>query len=391
MPRPKESGKILASRVRPSVLLALGWYSAAMHRGIARYAGQAGWSLDINMVRSGHAPASWNGQGIICVLQMDEALDRLAENAKVPVVHIGNKDHPRIPRVVSDNAAVGRMAAEYFLQKGFKNFSFYLRTGSLGEKLRYEFYQQRINAAGFKVNRIDWLAHAKSLSPLEREVARTSWLGRQIAKLPKPTAIFAEYDDLAVEALNACREANIPVPEQAAVLGVDNDPLRCEFATVPLSSIDDDQELIGYEAAAMLDTLMQGQKPLDNPKLIAPRGVTTRLSTDILAVEHPLVAAALRKIWDHYTEPIGAKQIASEIPMSYRRLHDAFIQHVGHSIAGEIARKRIEHARKLLEETDKKMIEVAWLSGFTDHDRMGKVFRRILGVTPAAYRRRFKK
>jgi LacI family transcriptional regulator len=321
---------------------------------------------------------------------MDESLDRLVESARIPAVNIGNLPRPRIPRVSSDNDAVGVLAAEYFLQRGFKHFAFYYRSGSLGERARGEAFQRRIREAGWKMHRLDWAAYSKPLEEHEKQSHLISWLSRQIAALPKPVAVFSEYDDFAVEILNACESNRTLVPEQLAVLGVGDDPLRCEFAPVPLSSVDDDEELIGYEAASLLGRMMKKERTGTDPILVPPRGITTRLSTDILAVEHPLVASALRTIWDHYTERIGAKQIAATVPMSYRRLHDAFIKHIGHSLADEITRKRLEHAQKLLEETDKKVIEIAWLSGFTDHDRMGKVFRRVLGVTPASYRRRFK-
>ena len=375
---------------RPSVLLGLGWYATAIHKGIARYARQAGWILDIQMLRSGHASTHWDGDGIICSLRMDEALDRLVENAKVPVVNIGNLPHKRIPRVASDNTAVGVLAAEYFLQRGFKHFAFYFRSGSLGERERSEAFQQTIRKVGWKMHRLDWPLFSRSLPGREKESQLIPWLSRQLTSLPKPIAVFSEYDDFAVEVLNACDASRTPVPEQLAVLGVGDDPLRCEFAPVPLSSIDDDEEVIGYEAAALLGRMMNKERPPTEPILIPPRAITTRLSTDILAVEHPLVASALRTIWAHFTEQIGAKQIAATVPMSYRRLHDAFIKHIGHSIADEITRKRLEYAQKLLIETDKKTLEIAWLTGFTDHDRMGKVFRRVLGVTPASYRKRFK-
>ncbi len=390
---PKKSAPLKTAKrnlKRPTVLLGLGWYAAALHRGIARYAGQAGWILDIRMLRSGHPPAYWEGDGIICSLRMDSNLDRLAENASMPVVNVGNLVHPRIPHVSSDNAAVGRLAAEYFLQRGFKNFAFFYRSGSLGERARADAFRQRIREAGWRMHEMNWPVSSKTLSDQERDSRLIGWLSGQVASLPKPVAVFSEYDDFAVEVLNACKSGDSLVPEQVAVLGVGDDPLRCEFAPVPLSSIDDDEELIGYEAAALLGRLMKKERVPKDPILIAPRAVTTRLSTDILAVEHPLVASALRTIWDHYTEPIGAKQIAATVPMSYRRLHDAFVRYVGHSIPDEIARKRLELARKLLEESDKKTTEIAWLCGFTDHDRMGKVFKRVMDVTPTAYRRRFK-
>jgi LacI family transcriptional regulator len=217
----------------------------------------------------------------------------------------------------------------------------------------------------------------------------TDWLAKQIAAISKPVAIFSEFDDRALEVIYACVANNISVPGEAAVLGVDDDPLRCEFGPVPLSSIDDDQEMIGYKAAELLHSIMGGQPAPKDPILIPPRSVTTRTSTDILAVEHPLVTSALRIISEHYKEAISAKQVAANIPMSYRRLHDAFQRHVGHTMGAFITWKRLECAQRLLVDTRKKTSEIAVLSGFSNHDRMGKVFMRVLHVTPAAYRRRF--
>jgi LacI family transcriptional regulator len=117
---------IPARHVRRNVLLALNWYAPAIHRGIARYASGAGWSLDIRMLRSGVLPSSWQGSGILCVLGQSPLVDRVVLSAGVSAVNIGNQEHPLIPRVCSDNAAVGQMAAEYFLQRGFRHFAFFV-------------------------------------------------------------------------------------------------------------------------------------------------------------------------------------------------------------------------------------------------------------------------
>jgi LacI family transcriptional regulator len=375
--------KISSRPRRPVVLLALGWYAAAIHRGIARYAGKERWILDICMSRTRQFPHGWKGDGIICNLGLDAQMDRLVEEAKVPIVNIGNLSHPRIPRVTSDNAAVGRMAADYFLQRGFKHFAFYMRENTPGEQERMAAFRDRIQASGHRFYKIDCTATPQPPSNFSR------WLAKELSNLPKPIAILAEYDDRAIEVLDACVTGNIPVPEQIAVLGVSNDPLRCDFAPVPLSSIDDDEELIGYEAAALLGQLMKGKAPASKSIYILPKGVVNRQSTDILAVDHPLVASALRMIWEHYTEPINAKHVGAAIPMSSRRLHDAFLHHIGHSMADEITHKRLERAQNLLMETDKKLSEIASLSGFTSEERMSKVFKHVLGVTPGSYRRRF--
>jgi AraC-like DNA-binding protein len=200
--------------------------------------------------------------------------------------------------------------------------------------------------------------------------------------------VLAEYDDRAIEIVEGCREAGLQVPEEVAVLGVDNDEMRCEFAPVPISSVDDDQRSQGYEAGRLLDQLMQGKQPPDRT-LIKPRQVVTRVSTDILAIDHPKVAAALKLIWNHFREPLTAGDISDAIPMSGRRLHDAFLKHVGRTISQEIKRRRIQHAKSLLaEDPSAKLEAVATQSGFSSGDRMTKTFVAITGETPSAYRKR---
>lgn len=147
----------------------------------------------------------------------------------------------------------------------------------------------------------------------------------------------------------------------------------------------------GYEAARLLDRLLHGEAAPAEPILVPPVGVVTRLSTDILAIKHPHVASALLHIWQNYTKRINAKTVAATVPLSYQRLHAAFLENVGRTLAEEITHKRMEKARVLLAETDKKAYEIAIECGFPNDDRMGRVFQRVLGLTPMGYRRRNRK
>jgi LacI family transcriptional regulator len=270
---------------------------------------------------------------------------------------------------------------------GFHHYAFYLESGGPGERNRCRAFADAVVDRGFTPHTIDWASgpgrRGRSIT------ARLKWLAGQIAALPKPIALFCEFDDRAMQILQACELTGVPVPEQAAVLGVDNDALRCDFAPVPLSSIDDDQHQQGYAAGAMLERILDGAPPPPRGTIlkIPPRDVVVRRSSDILAVEHPLVAAALRAVWEHYTEPVLASDIAEMFPMSSRRLHDAFCHHIGHSIADELARKRVDRVKELLASTDQKLVEVARSSGFSSPDRLTKVFTRLVGASPSQYRR----
>lgn len=381
--------KFLKQAPRRHVLLALGWYARNLHHGVASYAREANWSLNIEMERLARLPEQWRGQGVICVLGMDGNVDAKVKSWALPTVSIGPVSAPNIPRVMPDHDEIGRLAYEHFFTRGFRHFAYFARSGGPGEQLRYEAFKAQVEHAGHTLHLIDWVSHAKAPHAVHGPIDE-AWLSEQILSLPRPLAVLAEYDDRAIEVIEGCENAGLGVPEQVAVLGVDNDELRCEFAPVSLSSIDDDQQLQGYEAARLLDRVISGEAVPEHT-LISPRQAVTRVSTDILAIEQPHVAAALRLIWDHYLEPLTAGDVSDALPMSRRRLHDAFVRHVGRTISEEIKRRRIEHAQRLLAKTPPIKLEaVARESGFPSGDRMAKVFVAMTGETPSAYRKRLR-
>jgi LacI family transcriptional regulator len=369
----------------PCILLALGWYSAAIHHGIAKYARQAGWVLDLGMTRGAFVPRAWKGDGIICLLHKEPELYDFIKSAGKPVVNIGDVNLRGVPTVHTDSREVGMIAADHFLERGFRHMAFFLRIDTPAARERCDAFRSRVEQSGATFHFIDWAtwSHKKPDSS-ETEVVR--WLGNQIKTLPKPLAVFSQIDECAIDVLYACRERGIRVPEEVAVLGVDDDKLRCEFAPVPLSSIDSNQDMEGYEAASLLGRLLRGEPKPKKPLLVRPIGVTTRLSTDILAIQHPHVAAALRYVWSNFDKQINAKTVASMVPISARRLHDAFLEHVGKTLADVITQKRVEKAKRLLIETDRKGLDIAFECGFPNDDRMGRVFMRELGITPMEFR-----
>lgn len=379
------SRALAASRQRRRVLLALGWYAGKIHSGVARYAREAHWVLNLDMLRNGEVPRLWKGDGIITILGSNKRVDRRLLAKRVPIVNIGPGGPKHIPTVLPDNPAIGRLATEHFTARGFRHFAWLRRSGTPGEALRLQGFAQALARQDQRVHVIDWCDHSATVSS---EQAQLRWLACSLKELPKPLAVFVEFDDLAILIMHACEWAGIRVPEQVAVLGVDNDELRCEFAPVPLSSIDDDQEGQGYAAAQLMTRILDGKKQSPRvPILVRPLGVITRQSTEILAVDHPMVALAIRAIWDRYTHPINASDIARLVPMSSRRLHDAFLKHLGRSIAQELARKRVEHAKDLLAHQSVKLAQVACESGFSCADQLTKVFHRNMGIAPSAFRR----
>jgi len=371
---------------RKRVLLALGWYYYRLHRGVARYADQARWILNIEMERTGHLPPYWDGDGAICVLGMDRKQDKEILALKVPTVSIGPVIAEGVPRVFPDNELIGQQAAEHFLTRGFKHFAYYICSGGPSEEIRAAEFSNALKDHDVKVYPLDWASKPDAMRSSSR--ARIDWLTEKLKKLPKPLAVATEFDDRGVEVLQACENAGLHVPEEVAVIGADNDELICEFAPVPLSSVDTDVERQGYEAAALLDRMMNGAKAPKRATLIPPQGVVIRKSSDMLGVKHPHVATALNRIWHHYQEPVTTEQLCKGIPMSYRRLHDAFVKHVGRTMAEELRRCRIEHAQRLLVEPDMYIMEdIAERAGFSSAGQMARVFAHFVGISPSQYRK----
>jgi LacI family transcriptional regulator len=208
-----------------------------------------------------------------------------------------------------------------------------------------------------------------------------------IQSLPKPLGLMACNDFRGIQALDACRRAGIAVPEEVAVIGVDNEELVCTLAYPPLSSVVPDARRIGYEAAALLDRLMRGEPEPATPLSIPPAEVVTRLSTDVNAITDPEVAAAMRFIREHACEGIGVHDILCQVPVSRSVLQRRFRRLLGRSIHAVIAGVRLRHAKQLLVETDLPLAAIAKRTGFSHVEYLCAAFRQSVGSPPGAYRR----
>jgi LacI family transcriptional regulator len=368
--------------------MALGYYDPRTHSGIAKFAREAGWILDAGMAHYGILPDYWQGDGIITVLFADRPdVYRFMRKAAVPAVSLTN-DMPRVrvPRVMLDNERIGRLGAEHLLERGFKNLAFYKCSDNDDVRGRERGFRERLAESGLRCTVLDW--HAASASPRGRTVSWFEWLAAELKALPRPLGILAQSDNRAYRLIEVCEASGISVPEDVAVVGVDNDEFVCDFASVPISSVDGNRFALGYEGAALLDKLMRGGKAPTEPVLVAPLGLTVRKSSDILAIEHPDVAKALGLIWDRYTENIGVEDVLAASAMSRCGLYRAFEKHVGRTIGEEITRKRVEHAKRLLVESKEKLYQVARLSGFGGPEHFSRAFRRFAGMAPIEFRRK---
>jgi len=337
------------------------------------------------------AVAGWNPDGIIAYLS-SERLAKAVLALRKPVVNVsGALDLPGVARVGTDDVAVGRTAAQHGLERGFRHFG-YISHGSRRvrwEQERFEGFRTALKEAGQACHSFG--AGHRPIPNLflmrwsELQGRVRDWIRR----LPKPVLILACNDDLACLVSEICRHAHIAVPEEAALVGVDNDEYLCKMAYPPLSSVRTQGERIGVEAASLLDRLMGGASVPPAPVLLPPLGVVTRQSSDGTALEDAELAEAVRFIREHADRPIGVRNILQNVPVARRWLERKFRAHLGRTIYHEICRAHLERAKVLLSDTDLPMPSVASRSGFRNAARLCLVFRRLTGLTPTEYRRQF--
>jgi LacI family transcriptional regulator len=382
------------------VFLLLGNYYQQNHYGIARYAKEAHWVLDTSYMRTGQAdPLTQRVDGVIGLITRQRDLDTLRKFPRtVPLVDLSaawgtaalpDQSGRRVPRVLYDNAAIARLAAQHFIGRGFVHIALLNRGDYHYERERKVIFHATIQDAGRTFHEIPfhrWVEEARRRKPAGVETRAVRRLAKELLKLPKPLAVFTPSDDIGLRVLHACELTDLRVPEEVAVLGCHNDPLDCNHALVPLSSVDDDLEMQGYEAARLLDRLMNHEPAPAAPIIIPPKGVVTRASTNILAVPHREVAIALRFIWQHYAEPIQTDDVAAAAGLSRYHLMRLFQTHLGRSITDEITHKRIEHAKQLLVETNLKAWQIAEQTGFSSIVHLSTTFSRIVGQAPSHFR-----
>jgi LacI family transcriptional regulator len=328
----------------------------------------------------------WNPHGIIAHLGSRPFAAEILKLEKPLVDTACMWEGLSIPAVDVDHAAVGRLAAEYFLTRGYRRFG-YFGSGSISySRMRESSFRTAVEEAGFELS----TCYVEYLPQLSLKVSWKS-VNRQVRQwlkdLDKPVAILADHDVAAHDLADMCEILGVRVPEEIAILGVDDDELECQLAFPPLSSIALPAQRIGFEAAKLLDGLMCGKAAPAEPLYLPPARVVTRHSTSLLAVDDPLILAALNYIRDHLDDRIRIKDMADELVVRRRHLEEKFRSVLKRSVLTEISRARVEKAKELLADADLQMSDVARQAGFFSAQRMATIFRRFAGMSPREYRR----
>jgi LacI family transcriptional regulator len=379
-------------RRRPSVALLIetsNAYARGLLEGINAYVRQhRPWSIYLPEIGRGDSPppwlSRWRGDGIIARIET-RAIARAVRRTRLPAVDVSAARHlPALPWVETDDVAIAKAGAAHLLERGFRRLAYCGDPRFPWSTQRRDAFVRIARDAGASVDVYESPSRGHRAAPWELEHrALIAWARR----LPKPVGVLACYDILAQKLLDACREIGIAVPEDAAVLGVDDDPVLCALSTPPLSSVVPNTHRTGYEAAALLERMMGGERLGPEKRLIPPLGVHTRQSTDVLAIEDREIAAAARFIREHACDGITVDDVLRAVPLSRRVLESRFRKAMGRTPHDDILRLRIERVKQLLGETDLSLEQVAARSGFQHPEYMSVAFKREAGQTPGAYRR----
>jgi LacI family transcriptional regulator len=319
--------------------------------------------------------------GILAQGHSLEAFDELAASG-IPTVCLQEQARDvGLVQVVPDLVAIAHQAAEHFLSLGLKHIAWWSPYGPWFAEVWKLRLAERVRAAGARFHDVPHDPHRPGPDVGGERTRR--WLG----ELPKPAGLWVMNDRYAQGLARVCSEEGIEIPDEIALLGNENDRALCELTSPPLSSVDQNGMRIGYRAAGLLDRLMRGEPVRPGIRRVRPRGVFVRQSTNMLAVEDDRVASAVRHIRSHVGDALEVDDVVACVPASRRALEMAFKRHLGHGIAEEIVRSRVEHAKRLLRDTDLSMVEIALAAGFASRTTMSAVFKRRTGISPSSYRR----
>lgn len=355
--------------------------------GIARYSRLHGpWRVYRQSAGLESAFPEWRDLKIDGAIVRDVTMAGNLVDSGLPLIFAqhNRESYAPFPAIITDSAAIGAMAAEHFLDRGFEHFAYCGLDEFVWSRLRGHHFGERLKRSGFTAN----------LYRQPKARAKRAWKSEQnfiaewLRSLPKPVALLCCNDDRALQVIEACTLAELYVPDQVAVLGVDNDVLICDLADPPISSLALSTEAAGHEAAKLLDRLMRGEAMAGQEIRVRPTHIVTRMSTDMLAVTDREVAAAVRFIRRNPNRMMQVNDVVEATSVSRRVLEKRFKAVLRRSVYQEIRRIRVNYIIELLVGTDMSITEIAVKSGFDGVEHISRYFRKETGISLREYRKR---
>ena len=356
-------------------------------RGIMDYAAERGrWTFVLSSEL--HDPSvaglsKWDGHGAFAMIDRQNV--QAARRLRIPVVNLScSLEQAGLPRARIDEQRVGVVAAEHLIECGFRRFAYYGFEPAWYSSEREKGFATAVKDAGHEFVRYSSLSGLGGRDRGDDEWKRLEfWL----KTITPPFGLMACSDQWAIAAMEACHEIGLKVPDDVAVIGVNNDEITCEYCQPKLSSVIRPDHAIGYQAAAILDRLMAGKKPPRSEVVIPPLGVAKRGSTELLAAENAYARRAALFIREHAAEGIGVQDVLRHVSGSRRLLEYRFREHLGRTPYQYIAEIRAGQAKRLLEQPEKmRLSDITRACGFHDLQRFRLVFKRLTGLTPRQYR-----
>jgi len=297
---------------------------------------------------------------------------------------------PKIPAVDTDSPLIAKMAADHLLERGHHHFAFCGFEGVKYSTERRDCFVDYLKAKGFDVavyetpvTKVGGSTRAIETAGILVEPSLSKWLDQ----LPKPVGLMACNDVRGGQVINFCSSQNLIVPEMISIIGVDNDQLICELTQPPMSSVRNGSQLIGFRAAEILQSLIEGRPPTEMLERIPPLDVRVRASTDTLAMDDEFVVQAVTYIREHACDGIDVSDVVAKLPVSRATLERRFHKQTGGTINATINRVRISRIKQLLREPNLKLTAIATMVGFMHPEYMSYFFKREVGITPGQYRK----
>jgi len=362
-------------------------------RGVAQYLREhRPWSvrLEQRSIRELAPPwlKRWRGDGVLSRVA-DPAIAQFAQDTGIPVVDLNEQiTDLGLPLVFNDQRAIGRIAAEHLLEKGFTAFGYIGQKGGFWSDGRLAGFAETVAAAGFACD--EFQGRGRTVRDYLRRVweMEASLVEKWVRSLPKPVGVMACNAFRGLQLLEVCQATDVAVPEQLALVAGDDEEVACQMAIPPLSAVVNADEQIGYEAAALLDRLMRGEKS-ESAQFIPPRGLVARASSDVMAIGDPEVARAMQFIRENACEGIKVEDLLPHVGLSRSALQNRFRKTLGRTIHDVIFTMRLERTKELLCETSLSLESIAVAAGFKHVQYLSEVFKDKTGYTPGAYRKEF--